>query len=109
MSSTIPTTCRDCEKILKEVVKGSKSEYLSESDYYEKLSGVADENPFKTEREKEKCKILAKTLENLCDINEIVKSDYFDESYIDSMQNIIDDEDDSTPNGKDKTIAKSKH
>jgi len=106
MSSTIPTTCRDCEKILKEV-KGSKSEYLSKSDYYEKLSDVADKNPFKTEKEKEKCKILAKTLENLYDINKIVKSDYFDESYIDSMQNIIDDEHDSTPNGKDKTIAKS--
>ena len=107
MSSTIPTTCRDCEKILKEVVKGSKSEYLSKSDYYKKLSDVADKNPFKTEKEKEKCKILAKTLENLYDINKIVKRNYFDESYIDSMQNIIDDEHDSTPNGKDKTIAKS--
>ena len=56
MSSTIPTTCRDCEKILKEV-EGSKSEYLSKSDYYEKLSDVADKNPFETEEGKEKCKI----------------------------------------------------
>ena len=80
---------RDCESKLKSVKNGSKSDFLSYSSYYSKLSKVADEYPFITSDEDNKCRRLADTLKNLYDIKNIVNSSYFSSDKIDKLNDII--------------------
>ena len=68
---------RNCESKLKSVKNGSKYLFLNSYSYYTKLSDVANEYPFKTSDEDDKCRRLADTIKNLYDIKKIVNSSYF--------------------------------
>ena len=46
---------RNCESKLKSVNNGSKNDFLNYSSNYRKLSDVADEYPFETSDEDNKC------------------------------------------------------
>ena len=80
---------RNCESKLKSVNNGSKNDFLNYSSYYRKLSDVADEYPFETNDEDNKCRRLADTIKNLYDIKNIVNSSYFSSDKIDKMNDII--------------------
>ena len=80
---------RNCESKLKSVKSGSKSDFLSYSFYYSKLSDVADESPFETGDEDSQYRRLADTLKNLYDIKRIVNSSYFSSDKIDKLNDII--------------------
>ena len=82
---------RNCESKLKSVKNGSKYLFLNSYSYYTKLSDVANEYPFKTSDEDDKCRRLADTIKNLYDIKKIVNSSYFSSDKIDKMNDIIYD------------------
>lgn len=93
---------RDCETKLRYVKDESKSSYLSNYIYYDKLRDVANERPFKTSDEDEKCRRLSDTLENLFDIKNCVDDSYFSSDYIEKMDNIMRN---SSRGNKDYYIA----
>ena len=95
---------RNCESKLKSVNNGSKNDFLNYSSYYRKLSDVADEYPFETSDEDNKCRRLADTIKNLYDIKNIVNSSYFSSNKIDKMNEIIYN---SESGDKDYDIATS--
>ena len=95
---------RDCESKLKYVNNGSKNNFLNNSNYYSKLSEVADERPFLTSNEDNKCRRLADTIKNLYNIKNIVNSSYFSSDKIDKMNDIINS---SSSGEKDYDIATS--
>ena len=95
---------RDCESKLKYVNINSKSCYLGCTNFYSKLSDVADECPFRTSNEDYKCRRLADTIKNLYEIKNIVNSSYFSTNKIDKMNDIIYN---SSSGDKDYDIATS--